>query len=38
LSYEDYFEDWIKQDVITRNIEIIGEAFKRKNELDIENI
>lgn len=26
LSYGDYLEDWIKQDVITRNIEIIGEA------------
>ena len=34
LPSGDCLEDWI----ITRNIEIIGEAFKRKNELDIENI
>ena len=26
LSYESYLEDWIKQDAIFRNIEIIGEA------------
>ncbi|MBC7438569.1 MAG: DUF86 domain-containing protein [Flavobacterium sp.] len=26
LSYGDYLEDWIKQDAIFRNIEIIGEA------------
>ena len=26
LSYENYLEDWIKQDAILRNIEIIGEA------------
>lgn len=26
LSYEDYLEDWIKQDAIIRNFEIIGEA------------
>ncbi len=26
LSYGDYLDDWIKQDAILRNIEIIGEA------------
>ena len=26
LTYGDYLEDWIKQDAIFRNIEIIGEA------------
>lgn len=26
LSYGQYLEDWIKQDAILRNIEIIGEA------------
>jgi len=26
LSYGSYLEDWIKQDAIFRNIEIIGEA------------
>ncbi len=26
LSYGSYLEDWIKQDAIIRNIEIIGEA------------
>ncbi len=26
LSYGDYLEDWIKQDAIIRNFEIIGEA------------
>lgn len=26
LSYRDYLKDWIKQDAIFRNIEIIGEA------------
>jgi len=26
LSYGDYLNDWIKQDAILRNIEIIGEA------------
>ena len=28
LSYGDYLLDWIKQDAIIRNIEIIGEASK----------
>ncbi len=28
LSYDDYLLDWIKQDAIIRNIEIIGEASK----------
>lgn len=28
LSYSSYLEDWIKQDAIIRNIEIIGEASK----------
>lgn len=26
LTYGDYLDDWIKQDAILRNIEIIGEA------------
>lgn len=26
LSYEEYLQDWIKQDAIIRNFEIIGEA------------
>ena len=26
LSYGDFLEDWIKQDALLRNIEIIGEA------------
>ena len=26
LDYGDYLEDWIKQDAIVRNFEIIGEA------------
>ena len=29
LSYGDYLEDWIKQDAIFRNIEIIGEAIAK---------
>ena len=28
LSYGQYLEDWIKQDAIIRNIEIIGEAIR----------
>ena len=28
LSYGQYLEDWIKQDAIVRNIEIIGEAIR----------
>ena len=28
LSYEEYLDDWIKQDAIVRNIEIIGEAIR----------
>lgn len=32
LSYGAYLEDWIKQDAITRNIEIIGEASKQINQ------
>lgn len=28
LSYVQYLEDWIKQDAIVRNIEVIGEAIK----------
>lgn len=32
LSYGDYLEDWIKQDVITRNIEIIGEASRQTED------
>jgi uncharacterized protein with HEPN domain len=26
LNYGDYLQDWIKQDAILRNVEIIGEA------------
>lgn len=29
LSYGEYLEDWIKQDAIIRNFEIIGEASKQ---------
>ena len=32
LSYESYLEDWIKQDAIFRNIEIIGEAIANVEE------
>lgn len=32
LSYESYLEDWIKQDAIFRNIEIIGEAIVNVEE------
>lgn len=32
LSYEQYLEDWIKQDAIVRNIEIIGEAIRNIDE------
>lgn len=28
LSYGQYLKDWIKQDAIVRNIEIIGESLK----------
>ena len=28
LSYGEYIEDWIKQDAIVRNVEIIGEAIR----------
>lgn len=28
LSYGDYLDDWIKQDAIVRNIEVIGEAIR----------
>lgn len=32
LSYGEYLEDWIKQDAIIRNFEIIGEASKQLTE------
>lgn len=32
LSYGQYLEDWIKQDAIIRNFEIIGEASKQIDE------
>lgn len=32
LSYVQYLEDWIKQDAIVRNIEIIGEAIRNIEE------
>ena len=32
LSYVQYLEDWIKQDAIVRNIEIIGEAIRNVDE------
>ncbi|WP_348824679.1 HepT-like ribonuclease domain-containing protein [Flavobacterium aestuarii] len=32
LSYAQYLEDWIKQDAIVRNIEIIGEAIRNVEE------
>ncbi|MBF2707254.1 HepT-like ribonuclease domain-containing protein [Flavobacterium soyangense] len=32
LSYGGYLEDWIKQDAIFRNIEIIGEAIANVEE------
>jgi uncharacterized protein with HEPN domain len=32
LTYEEYLEDWIKQDAILRNIEIIGEAISHIDE------
>lgn len=32
LSYESYLDDWIKQDAIFRNIEIIGEAITNVEE------
>lgn len=32
LSYGEYLEDWIKQDAIIRNFEIIGEASKQIKE------
>lgn len=32
LSYGSYLEDWIKQDAIFRNIEIIGEAIANVEE------
>lgn len=32
LSYGSYLEDWIKQDAIFRNIEIIGEAIVNIDE------
>lgn len=32
LSYESYLVDWIKQDAIFRNIEIIGEAIVNVEE------
>jgi uncharacterized protein with HEPN domain len=32
LSYGEYLEDWIKQDAIIRNFEIIGEASKQITE------
>ena len=32
LSYTQYLDDWIKQDAIVRNIEIIGEAIRNVDE------
>lgn len=32
LSYGQYLEDWIRQDAIVRNIEIIGEAIRNVDE------
>ena len=32
LSYIQYLEDWIKQDAIVRNIEIIDEAIRNVDE------
>lgn len=32
LSYDQYLEDWIRQDAIVRNIEIIGEAIRNVDE------
>ena len=32
LSYGIYLEDWIKQDAIVRNIEIIGEAIRNVDD------
>ena len=32
LSYGEYLQDWIKQDAIIRNFEIIGEASKQITE------
>ena len=36
LSYGHYLEDWIKQDAIVRNIEIIGEAIRNVEDELIE--
>lgn len=33
LAYRDYLEDWIKQDAIFRNIEIIGEAIANVDDV-----
>lgn len=32
LSYVQYLEDWIKQDAIVRNIEVIGEAIRNVDD------
>lgn len=32
LSYESYVEDWKSQDIIIRNLEIIGEAARHVDE------
>lgn len=32
LNYGEYLEDWIKQDAIIRNVEIIGEAISNIDE------
>jgi uncharacterized protein with HEPN domain len=32
LSFIQYMDDWIKQDAIVRNIEIIGEAIRNVDE------
>jgi uncharacterized protein with HEPN domain len=32
LNYGEYLEDWIKQDAIIRNVEIIGEAISNIGE------
>ena len=32
LSYAQYLDDWIRQDAIVRNIEIIGEAIRNVDD------
>lgn len=32
LSYEDYIEDWKSQDILIRNLEVIGEAARHVDD------